>query len=343
MVEERLKYVTIRKNRKGGLRYYWQRPGFPVIRLPDDPVSRFSQAARLNAEVEATGQPVVYREGTVGWIIAQYKRGRKYKELSKKSLSIYDRWLAQYQKLWGPLSFKGAMTRQVVVKFIDKIDGQSSKNHAGAVLSILFQVAMYHGVVFQNLARNLDIGGSGKRDAVWTEEDIGAFLDSCTTPEIRLAFLLMLHTAQRPGDVLKMAWGSYNGDTITLRQEKTGLLIEVPCATELRAALDRTKRTGLLIVSRPNGRRVSYATWKNAFNEVRKKIGRDDKQARDLRRTAVVKLATAGATVPEIAAVTGHSIERTTAILEHYLPRNVDMARSAVAKLEKSNALPRKV
>ena len=55
----------------------------------------------------------------------------------------------------------------------------------------------------------------------------------------------------------------------------------------------------------------------------------------DLRRTAVVWLAEAGCEIPEIAAITGHSLNRTSAILEVYLPRNTKMAQNAIAKLSK--------
>ena len=58
-------------------------------------------------------------------------------------------------------------------------------------------------------------------------------------------------------------------------------------------------------------------------------------QARDLRRTAAVRLAEAGATVPEIAAVTGHSIDRTERIMEVYVPRTRAMAVAAIEKLER--------
>jgi hypothetical protein len=47
---------------------------------------------------------------------------------------------------------------------------------------------------------------------------------------------------------------------------------------------------------------------------------------RDLRRTAMVRIAEAEATVPQIASVSGHSIEATQRILETYLPRNRDLA-----------------
>ncbi len=49
----------------------------------------------------------------------------------------------------------------------------------------------------------------------------------------------------------------------------------------------------------------------------------------------MVNLARAGATVPEIAAITGHSIDRTQSILEVYLPRDTHMARAAIVKLER--------
>jgi hypothetical protein len=55
----------------------------------------------------------------------------------------------------------------------------------------------------------------------------------------------------------------------------------------------------------------------------------------DLRGTAVVRLAIAGATVPQIGAVTGHSLKDVEAILDaHYLGRDIQLAEAAVQKLE---------
>jgi integrase len=55
----------------------------------------------------------------------------------------------------------------------------------------------------------------------------------------------------------------------------------------------------------------------------------------DLRGTAVVRLAIAGASVPQIAAVTGHSLKDVEAILDaHYLGRDIQLAEAAVLKLE---------
>lgn len=56
----------------------------------------------------------------------------------------------------------------------------------------------------------------------------------------------------------------------------------------------------------------------------------------DLRGTAVTRLALAGCSTPEIAAITGHSLRSVETILDRrYLHRDQGLAESAIAKLEK--------
>ena len=92
---------------------------------------------------------------------------------------------------------------------------------------------------------------------------------------IALGFKIMLYTAQRPGDVRAMGWSQYNGDTITIRQQKTGKLVEVPCVTALRQALDaaRAQTTGTVMVAGPDGTCISEGAWRPAFNIIRRKAG----------------------------------------------------------------------
>jgi integrase len=60
----------------------------------------------------------------------------------------------------------------------------------------------------------------------------------------------------------------------------------------------------------------------------------------DLRGSAVVRLALAEVTVPQIATFTGHSLKDVEAILDaHYLGRDVQLAEAAVLKLEKRTKL----
>ena len=57
-------------------------------------------------------------------------------------------------------------------------------------------------------------------------------------------------------------------------------------------------------------------------------------QRRDLRRTAVVRLAESGCEVPLIAAITGHSLKTAETILDTYFVPTYPMAQAAITKLE---------
>lgn len=56
----------------------------------------------------------------------------------------------------------------------------------------------------------------------------------------------------------------------------------------------------------------------------------------DIRGTAITMLAEAGSTVPEIAAITGHSYRTISTILERYRPRTSGLSEMAIARLENS-------
>jgi hypothetical protein len=105
----------------------------------------------------------------------------------------------------------------------------------------------------------------------------------------------------------------------------------------LRAHLDEVRRApvGLTIVANNRGRRarVAYKTFNDYFLTIARAAGIEGAQARDLRRTAMINMAKAGATTPQIASVSGHSIEAAQRILETYLPRNRDLAEIAITKL----------
>ena len=58
-----------------------------------------------------------------------------------------------------------------------------------------------------------------------------------------------------------------------------------------------------------------------------------DKRDQDLRDTAVTWLARAGATLPEIASITGHSLASIHAIMKHYLAMTPELGDAGIDKL----------
>ncbi len=64
------------------------------------------------------------------------------------------------------------------------------------------------------------------------------------------------------------------------------------------------------------------------------KAGLADLHFHDLRGSTVTRLAEAGATEPQIAALTGHSMQEVGRMLDRYLSRSADMAKAGMRKLE---------
>ena len=122
---------------------------------------------------------------------------------------------------------------------------------------------------------------------------------------------------------------------IQLRQQQTKRIVSVPVHCALKAALNAARETadGPLIVTH-RSRPLPCATFNHAFTDISLLAGTTELQACDLRRNACVRMAEAGATEKQIAAVTGHSIDETRGTLETNIPTTLEMAQAASAKLQ---------
>jgi integrase len=178
-----------------------------------------------------------------------------------------------------------------------------------------------------------------RTDSIWGEPEIAALL-AVASQEIKLALVLALWTGQRRGDLLRLPWSSYDGTHVRLRQSKTGRCVTMPAGLPLKALLDGTERWSPLILMNSYGRPWTSDGFRTSWSRTCARAGVTGLTFHDLRGSAVVRLALAEATVPQIATFTGHSLKDVEAILDaHYLGRDVQLAEAAVLKLEKRTKL----
>jgi len=334
------RYLEARVNRDGTTRRYWIRPGHNLVRLPDG--SQWAPViSQLNRVADTADSPVsIVIEGTVAWAVAEYRDSEDFDGLADETKRVYRRWFKEFEDNWGKIPV-ASITRKAVVKFAKGLkDKPSTRKHAVSALRNILEVARYHGYIATSPADKLKLKKPPARRQVWTWDDIDAFGETAEgQPHGKAAtayIAMLLYTGQRPGDVLSMRRNHFDGDTITVRQQKTRKLVKIPCHRELRPIVEQAMSgNSLFLVSRDDGRSFSTDKMRGICGKIRKVAGLGHLQQRDLRRTAVVKLAEAGCEVPEIAAITGHVIDKTAAILEDYLPRTLTMARAAIAKWEK--------
>ncbi|WP_284423893.1 MULTISPECIES: tyrosine-type recombinase/integrase, partial [unclassified Bradyrhizobium] len=105
----------------------------------------------------------------------------------------------------------------------------------------------------------------------------------------------------------------------------------------LKAALDaalKKERSAVTILVNSFGRPWTEDGFRTSWDKAFKKTSLKDLHFHDLRGTAVTRLALSGCSVPEIAAITGHSLKTVQEILDaHYLGGRLDLAESAIQKL----------
>lgn len=212
---------------------------------------------------------------------------------------------------------------------------------------------------FWRLEANPRLGMSFEQPAgrvvIFTDAEIRSLVaaaDAMARPSIGDAILLGLFTGQRQGDRLALEDRGLADNRRVFEQSKTGARVAIPETPALKARLEAARarvaaialplpaerRPRTVIVDETTARPYNEHTYRHVFAEVRAAAcvttpALAGKRDQDLRDTAVTWLARAGATLPEIASITGHSLRSIHQVLQHYLAITPELADTAIAKL----------
>jgi integrase len=142
----------------------------------------------------------------------------------------------------------------------------------------------------------------------------------------------LLYTAQRRGDVIRMGRQHVREDVLHVRQEKTGAMLAIPLHGELRAIIEATPGEHLTFLTTKSGKAYGANDFSEQFRSWCNAAGLPQRcSAHGLRKAACRRLAEAGCSANEIAAISGHATLRE---VERYT-RAADqerMARNAMAR-----------
>jgi integrase len=202
---------------------------------------------------------------------------------------------------------------------------------AANTLRMVLRHLLEHGIAIGMLTNNpaahikkLKIAGDGFH--TWSEDEVARFeaRHQFGTPAY-LALHLLLDTAQRRSDVVKMGWQFVRGDKIAVRQEKTNTLLLIPIGPELARALDGVPRKNLTFLLAANGAPFTAIAFSKWFRKRCNEAGLPHCSAHGLRKLAATRLANEECGEREIMAITGH---RSVAEVSRYT-KQADQARLA--------------
>ena len=315
--------------------YYYAWRGGPA--LPGKPGSPEFMAA-YNA---AIARKVAPTKSILISVLNAYQGSQEFLGLSDRTRADYIGKIKLIERAFGDLPLTLLMDRRIRGEFLswrDRLAAASRRqaDYAWVVLARILSWALNRGLIAANPCEK---GGrlyrGNRADRVWTADDEARFLAKAP-PHLHLPLILALWTGQRQGDLLRLPWSSYDGISIRLRQSKTRTRVRIPVGAPLKAALDITTRRSTIILTNSDGRPWTEDGFRSSWRKACASAGIVELTFHDLRGTAVTRLATARCTVPEIAAITGHSLRDVAEILDaHYLHRDPVLAESAIRKLEK--------
>lgn len=280
--------------------------GFRPEPLGKDVIAAAARAEVLNAEWDAirAGQPAVAREvvGSWPWLVKQYEVSDWYRVLQPRSKETQD--LGIRVILSSPLAKYQvkACGRREVRSMIAKLRETKSEEHVRKIVKVLRRLLNYAielELIRENPAAALGIRGGAPRRQRWRPEHVTAFVTKAIemkAPGWALAVLIAYDTAQRLDDVLKAQHGHFDGEGIAFSQGKTGKDVWCPLTAGTIERYREIPRRATTIVYGERGRPIASRVH---FNRMFRKIAAAaelpaDLQFRDLRRTAISEVLSAG-------------------------------------------------
>ena len=174
----------------------------------------------------------------------------------------------------------------------------------------------------------------------WTEEDIAAFeAKHPLGSRARLALALLLYSAQRRADVIRLGRQHLRDGLLHVRQSKTGKPLAIPLHPELRAVLDTTPSEHLTFLVTMSGKPFHADAFTHWFKRKCVEAGLPARASvHGLRKAACRRLAEAGCSASVIAAISGHATLRE---VSRYTAA-ADQLRLTTAQLPTDWTVPRK-
>ena len=364
MTRIRLKYVNGFRDRHGRRRrYYLRRPGYKAVALPGLPGSKeFMEAYHAALGCEGPQPQSSFTRvitGTVNALIVAYLdrspgSTSPFKTLAAETQRTRLNILENFREAHGEKRIYRTetdgrrvmlLTREHLQRIVnEKANAPFAQRNLLNTLRALFRWAVAEGRVPDDPTLGVTrqkITSSGYQ--TWSETDIEKYRRTHPLGTMRrLAIELLLSTAVRRGDAVRLGPQHVHDGTLMFEQGKTKgaeeATVVIPLHPDLCAAIAAMPATNIVRLAAPTflqtalGRPFTVAGFGNWFrkccNEAGLPIGLS---AHGLRKAAARRLADIGCSAHEIAAITGHA---TLSEIQRYT-RAADRKRLALQAMKK--------
>src|SRR5262249_11431586 len=313
MTTLRLAYVHAFVDRHGRVRYYFRRHGrrTPLPGLPGSSEFMAAYASALETAPRPEIAPTRTIAGSVNAMVVGYLGSAEFTQLAPTSQRQYRRIFEELRRHHGDRSIATLERRHVVLMIEAKAATPAAARDLLRCLRLLVQHAVKIGVRHDDPTIGVRVKmPKGDGFKTWTEDEITAFEAAHpigTKP--RLALALLLGTALRASDVVRVGRGHIRNGTVTgIVQQKTGgALPPIPISADLAAAINAAAPSEhVVFLVNELGRSFTAKGFGKWFTAQCERIGLKGLSPHGLRKAACRRLAEAGCSANEIAAISGH-------------------------------------
>lgn len=281
------------------------------IRLPDDP--RTPEFWAMINKLEGIPE----RTDTIGALIDAYVAAWPglRKKLAPSTQGSYRRYLEVVRGMWGDLpaaDLTPADVEALVVQIGTKKPGRAN-NILYSLRSMCSWARGPVGHLMTDPTHGVKTYESSEGHKPWTPVQM-AFAEKTLTGMLRRAYFLARYTGQRASDIVCLGWADVDGETISLRQKKTGVRPVCPILPELAAEMATWEKWPGPFLLQDTGKNAGKPVSTNQLWKVFDDFRSDHAELEGavwhgLRANAVTGLRRRGFTGPQISDAIGMSVE----------------------------------
>lgn len=243
-------------------------------------------------------------------LISRYYASMDWKSITNpRTQRVYRGDIERFRNQYGKRQVSG-MTAARLSNLLGKMaDRPAAANNLKKRLSQIFNFAILLGWQTHNPAKSVKpFKNTGDGIKAWDEEQIALFEAKHqigTKPH--LAFALMLYTAQRRSDAVRMGPQHTKNGEIRVKQVKTGTEIWIPIHPKLQQAIDACPSGHLSFLVTEFGKPFTANGFGNWFRRQSDAAGIEGYSSHGLRKAASRRMAELGLSNALIKSITGHS------------------------------------
>src|SRR5215203_813026 len=316
MVSFRFRYVVEDVDRHGNVRLYFRRKGQAKIRLPGMPgCDEFTAAYSAALASSQQRQPPCHQragKGSFGYLCRAYYASATFKQLDPSTQAWRRRSLDAICLKHGDKPVAQMSAKHVRMLRDEKSDFPGAARNRLKALKAVFRWGVEEEEVLDDPTLGVRaISNPTNGHHTWTPEEVKAF-ENCHPlgSQARLAMTLMLYTAGRREDAVRLGPQHFRNGRVRFRQAKNEhrkpIDIDIPIYPDLAKVIAATPTRHLTFLVTEYGKPFTSNGFGNKFKDWCRQAELPHCSAHGLRKATATRLAEQGASAHEIMSVTGH-------------------------------------